>query len=79
MMILIFMYLVLGNQILYEIIVYGLYELRVNLEDFVGNKRFVKYSYFWIGNEVDGYCFILFGYMGNVGKLKFILFYSDII
>lgn len=57
-----------------EIIVYRLYELRVNLEDFVGNKRFVKYSYFWIGNEVDGYCLILFGYIGNVGKLKFILF-----
>eukprot|EP00105_Crassostrea_gigas_P012210 XP_011428133.1 PREDICTED: microfibril-associated glycoprotein 4 [Crassostrea gigas] len=57
----------LGNQILHEITVHGLYELRVNLEDFAGNKRFAKYSHFRFGNEADGYRLTLSGYTGNAG------------
>ncbi|XP_052699741.1 microfibril-associated glycoprotein 4-like isoform X1 [Crassostrea angulata] len=57
----------LGNQILHEITVHRLYELRVNLEDFAGNKRFAKYSHFRIGNEADGYRLTLSGYTGNAG------------
>lgn len=70
-MILISTYSVQGNQILHEITVHRLYELRVNLEDFAGNKRFAKYSHFRIGNEADGYRLTLSGYTGNAGKSKF--------
>lgn len=71
MMILISTCSVQGNQILHEITVHELYELRVNLEDFDGNKRFAKYSHFRIGNEADGYRLTLSGYTGNAGKSKF--------
>ncbi|XP_022334685.2 microfibril-associated glycoprotein 4-like [Crassostrea virginica] len=57
----------LGNQLVHEVTVHGLYELRVNLEDFEGNKRFAKYSHFRIGNEADGYRLTVSGYTGNAG------------
>ena len=53
---------------MHEITVHGLYELRVNLEDIEGNKRFAKYSHFRIGNEADGYRLTVSGYAGNAGK-----------
>ena len=52
---------------MHEVTVHGLYELRVNLEDFEGNKRFAKYSHFRIGNEADGYRLTVSGYTGNAG------------
>ncbi|XP_048735913.2 microfibril-associated glycoprotein 4-like [Ostrea edulis] len=57
----------LGNQALHEITVHGLYELRINFEDFEGNTRFAKYNYFRIGNEAGGYRLSFSGYIGNAG------------
>ena len=57
----------LGNQVVHEITVHGLYELRINLEDFEGNKRFAKYSHFRISNEADGYRLTVSGFAGNAG------------
>ncbi|XP_062571879.1 microfibril-associated glycoprotein 4-like [Saccostrea cucullata] len=57
----------LGNQILYEITNLGWYELRINLEDFDGKKRFAKYSHFKIGHEAQGYKLMISGYTGNAG------------
>nr|XP_022343697.1 microfibril-associated glycoprotein 4-like [Crassostrea virginica]XP_022343706.1 microfibril-associated glycoprotein 4-like [Crassostrea virginica] len=57
----------LGNQVVHEITVHGLYELRINLEDFERNKRFAKYSHFRISNEADGYRLAVSGFAGNAG------------
>lgn len=58
---------------MHEITVHGLYELRVNLQDFEGNKRFAKYNHFRVGNEADGYRLTVSGYSGNAGKMFLVL------
>ena len=68
-----------GNQIVHEITLHGLYELRVNLGDFEGNKRFAKYSHFRIGNEADGYRLTVSGYTGNAGKRTAYSSYKNIL
>ena len=42
-------------------------ELRVELEDWEGNKVYAKYSNFRIGNEDDGYKLYINGYHGDAG------------
>ena len=56
-----------GNQALHEITVHGLYEMRINLYDFNGNKRFAKYSNVRVSNEKDGYRLRFSGFTGNTG------------
>ncbi|XP_061172007.1 angiopoietin-4-like [Saccostrea echinata] len=58
----------LGNQVLYEITNLGWYELRIDLEDFDGKRRFAKYSHFKISTESRGYRLAISGYTGNAGK-----------
>lgn len=80
MMILISTCSVQGNQILHEITVHELYELRVNLEDFDGNKRFAKYSHFRIGNEADGSSNFVWLYVrGTQVNQNLLHLYSDFI
>ncbi|XP_061169002.1 angiopoietin-related protein 7-like [Saccostrea echinata] len=57
----------LGNEALHEITSHGYYELRINLKDFNGNKRFAKYSQVRISNEAHGYRLTVSGYTGNAG------------
>ena len=64
---------------MHEITLHGLYELRVNLGDFEGNKRFAKYSHFRIGNEADGYRLTVSGYTGNAGKRTAYSSYKNIL
>jgi len=44
----------------------GVYELRIDLEDFDGNKRYAKYSSFKVGKGPD-YVLSLGGYAGDIG------------
>ncbi|XP_039254454.2 microfibril-associated glycoprotein 4-like [Styela clava] len=43
------------------------YELRIDLEDWDGNRKFAKYSSFKIGNSASGYQLTIGGYSGNAG------------
>ena len=62
-------FLLVGNYPLYIILRQGHYELRVDLEDWEGNKRFAKYRHFWIGSPEELYRLYVFGYSGNAGKI----------
>ena len=42
--------------------------LRVDLEDFAGNKRFAKYSVFSVANALTQYKLTVSGYSGNAGN-----------
>ena len=44
-----------------------MYELRIDLEDFEGETRYAKYSFFDIGSPVDNYRLLISGYSGNAG------------
>ena len=45
----------LGLEQLHRITTSGKYKLRIDLQDFKGNKKFAEYSSFNIGNEQDGF------------------------
>ena len=45
----------------------GSSSLRVDLEDFAGNKRFAKYSVFRVANPLTQYKLTVGGYSGNAG------------
>jgi hypothetical protein len=45
----------LGLEQLHRITTSGKYKLRIDLEDFEGNKKFAEYSSFNIGKEQDGF------------------------
>ncbi len=53
------------------------YILRVDLEDFQGNKVFAQYSNFSVGSETDGYILQVSGFTdGGAGRrLSFMLKY----
>ncbi|XP_063442647.1 ryncolin-2-like [Mytilus trossulus] len=57
----------LGNDKLYKLTSRGQYELRVNLEDFDGNKAYAKYSSFYIGDRSTKYRLTVNGYSGTAG------------
>ena len=48
----------------------GKYELRIDLEDWDGEKRYAKYSIFDIGGPEDNYKLAVYGYNGNAGDVK---------
>ena len=56
----------------------GTYKLRVELEDWHGNKGYAEYSDFSLGSPSDSYRLYVSGYTGNIGKtcrvLSFISF-----
>ncbi|XP_037953733.1 fibrinogen alpha chain [Teleopsis dalmanni] len=57
----------LGNENIYMLTNNEDYALRVELEDFEGNKRYAQYSHFKIHSEADYYKLEIDGYDGNAG------------
>ncbi|XP_050745626.1 angiopoietin-2 isoform X5 [Drosophila biarmipes] len=57
----------LGNENIYMLTNNEEYSLRVELEDFEGNKRYAQYSNFKIYSEADYYKLEIDGYEGNAG------------
>ncbi|KAL9875249.1 uncharacterized protein ACN427_013456 isoform 3-T12 [Glossina fuscipes fuscipes] len=57
----------LGNENIYMLTNNEDYVLRVELEDFEGNKRYAQYSHFKIHSEADYYKLEIDGYEGNAG------------
>ncbi|EDW53778.1 GM19278, partial [Drosophila sechellia] len=57
----------LGNENIYMLTNNEEYSLRVELEDFEGNKRYAQYSHFKIHSEADYYKLEIDGYEGNAG------------
>jgi len=45
----------------------GRYKLRVELEDFTGQKRYAEYSLFSVNSGTDNYRLTVGGYTGNAG------------
>ncbi|XP_060555534.1 angiopoietin-related protein 7-like [Ruditapes philippinarum] len=57
----------LGNDNLQVLTEHGNHELRIDMEDFEGNKAYAKYSHFKVYREVAKYRLIVSGYSGNAG------------
>ncbi|XP_065930984.1 ficolin-2-like isoform X1 [Magallana gigas] len=57
----------LGNEILHHLLNQGTYEMRMDMEDFDNQTRYVKYSSFNVGDESRKYKVTLSGFSGNVG------------
>ncbi|XP_060555530.1 angiopoietin-related protein 7-like [Ruditapes philippinarum] len=57
----------LGNDNLYDLTEHGNHELRIDMEDFEGNKAYAKYSHFKVHGEVDKYRLEVSGYSGSAG------------
>ncbi|XP_063442654.1 ryncolin-2-like [Mytilus trossulus] len=57
----------LGNEKLYKLTSEGHYELRVDLQDFNGDKAYAKYSTFYIGDKSTNYRLTTKGYSGTAG------------
>ncbi|XP_015603308.1 angiopoietin-2 [Cephus cinctus] len=57
----------LGNENIYMLTNNEDYMLRVELEDFEGNKRYAQYSHFKIYSETEYYKLEIDGYEGNAG------------
>ncbi|XP_065210080.1 angiopoietin-2 [Planococcus citri] len=57
----------LGNENIYMLTNNEEYSLRVELEDFEGNKRYAQYSHFKIYSEGEYYKLEIDGYDGNAG------------
>ncbi|XP_030643737.1 fibrinogen-like protein 1 [Chanos chanos] len=57
----------LGNDPLHFLTTQGDYTLRINMEDFDGNKRFAEYRDVKVGDEKDDYELRLGEYTGNAG------------
>lgn len=57
----------MGNDKLHELTNQGPFQLRVDLEDFKGQKYYAVYNYFRIGNETENYKLHVRGYHGNAG------------
>ena len=60
----------LGNNYLYMITSRQAKELRIDLEDFAGNKVYAKYSTFSVGSETEEYKLTVGGYIGDAGNDK---------
>ncbi|XP_043098422.1 microfibril-associated glycoprotein 4-like [Puntigrus tetrazona] len=52
----------LGLENMYQLTLTRYYMLRVDLEDFQGNKAFAQYSFFSVGPEADGYLLSVSGF-----------------
>ncbi|XP_066271537.1 ficolin-1-like [Branchiostoma lanceolatum] len=57
----------LGNDNLARMTAHGMYELRVDLEDFEGNSAYAKYSSFRVEDEIHKYRLTVGGYSGTAG------------
>ncbi|XP_060069192.1 ryncolin-1-like [Ylistrum balloti] len=62
----------LGNKNIHALTASGLYELRVVLEDFQGNRKVANYRSFSVGDASSKYRLSIDGYSGDAGdSLKF--------
>lgn len=62
------MYVILiGIEYIYWLILFGLMIIRIDLEDYDGNKKYVEYSLFNVLDGNDYYRLIILGYFGIVG------------
>lgn len=62
------MYVILiGIEYIYWLILFGLIMVRIDLEDYDGNKKYVEYSLFNVFDGIDYYRLIILGYFGIVG------------
>lgn len=57
----------LGNDILHYLLSQGRYKMRMDMADFDNQTRYVKYSYFNVGDEASKYYMTIFGHSGDVG------------
>ncbi|KAL7029323.1 hypothetical protein ACKWTF_006186 [Chironomus riparius] len=57
----------MGNENIYMLTNNEDYALRIELEDFEGNKRYAQYSHFKVNPEADYYKLEIDGYEGNAG------------
>lgn len=62
-------HVLLGNELLHVLTSNRKYKLRIDLEDFDGQKRYAQYSTFSISSSADGYRLNVDGYSGNAGRL----------
>jgi len=61
------MEMVLGNEKLSLLIANKKYKLRIELTDFLGEKRYAEYSTFFVRPSTDKYRLTIGGYSGNAG------------
>ncbi|KAM9700036.1 fibrinogen-like protein 1 [Menidia menidia] len=57
----------LGNEPLHQLTSQGDYDLRIDMEDFKGNKRFAEYKNFKVDDEKDQYQLHVGEYSGDAG------------
>nr|XP_034308486.1 ficolin-2 [Crassostrea gigas] len=55
-----------GNEKLHHLLSQGTYELRMDMSDFTGQTRYVKYSHVDVNDETSKYRISIAGYSGNV-------------
>lgn len=60
-----------GNKYIHQLTSSGKYLLRVDLENFKGEKVYAKYSTFSVGNAATNYKLSLGSYSGTAGKCIF--------
>ena len=60
-------HLISGNEFLSRISTQGLYELKVELEDFEGNTRYARYTTFEVGDRTSNFRLTVDGYSGDAG------------
>ena len=60
-------HLIAGNEFLSRISAQGLYELKVELEDFDGNTRYARYTTFGVGDQTTNFKLVVGGYSGDAG------------
>ena len=63
----------LGNQRIHQLTSQGWYELRVDMSDFINNRRYAHYRIFSVGNKASGYRLTVGEYNGNAGKDFYII------
>ena len=57
----------LGNRRINALTSQGQYQLRIDMEDFEGNKRYAQYTSFNLGDAADNYRLTVSGYIGDAG------------
>jgi len=62
-------YLSTGNDNIHTLTSQASYKLRIDIEDFSGDARYVVYDVFKVGDEASQYLLDIDGYSGNVCKI----------
>lgn len=63
-----FLAAITGTEKLHHLLSQGKFELRMDMDDFDNQTRYVKYSRFNVGNESTKYTATISGYSGNVSE-----------